>query len=91
MVIIEKDWKKYEAVEIFEKTQEEIQAEIIQTQSYIDKIKFNDIETLELLLEYKRVEQEVLDIAEQSNEIKNDEKAWLIHKIEILENELKKW
>ena len=89
MVIIEKDGKKYEAVEIVEKTRDEILAEIATTQSYIDKIKFNDIETLELLLEYKRIEQEVLDIAKQVNEQKQQEKEMLEHEIVDLENKLK--
>ena len=86
MVIIELDWKKYEAVELVERTQEDIEAEIALKQSYIDNITLTDIETLEMLVSYGIIEQDVLDLWIQANETKESEIAWLKYDIEMLED-----
>lgn len=80
-MIIEKDGKKYEATEIIERTKEDIEAEIVLKQSYIDRIKLTDIATLEMLVSYWIIEQDVLALWIQANEVKENE-------ISLLENEM---
>jgi len=88
MVIIEKDGIRYEATEIIERTREDIEAEIVLKQWYIDRIKLTDIEVLELLLFHWIIEQDVLDLAKQSNIMKQQEIDLLQSEIVDLETKL---
>ena len=79
MVIIENDWKKYEAIEIVERTKEDIEQEIQDRQWFIDKIKITDISKVKPLIDNWVIEQDVLDLIIENNKKKE---------LEILDLEL---
>lgn len=88
MVIIEKDWIKYEATPIEERTKEDIEKDIADTEWYITDIKMTDIETLEMLLSYWLITQDIIDLAKESNKQKQQELELLENELVVLQSEL---
>jgi len=88
MVIIEKDGIRYEATEIEERIQKDTEAEIILKNLEIEEVVFEDTSTLEILLEYWLISQNILDIIIKSNEIKTQQLEVLKGELSLLDFEL---